>query len=122
MSGCSAPSSCTYAPTNELPTEETHFEEYREVLQAVAPGAPVTIRTMDLGGDKNLPEVLGGGEHDSLLGLRGIRRSLGDDALFVPQVRGLLRASVYGNLRIVLPFVTELAECGHSQRAHPRDR
>lgn len=93
-----------------LPDEDAHFEEYRAVLEAVAPGAPVTIRTMDLGGDKNLPVVLGGGEHDSLLGLRGIRRSLADDDLFVPQVRGLLRASVHGNLRIVLPFITEVDE------------
>jgi len=93
-----------------LPGEEAHFEEYRAVLEAVAPGAPVTIRTLDLGGDKNLPEALGGSEQDSLLGLRGIRRSLGNDALFVPQARGLLRASVHGNLRIVLPFVTEVDE------------
>lgn len=95
---------------NELPDEEAHFEEYRAVLEAVGPGAPVTIRTLDLGGDKDLPEVFGGGEHDGLLGLRGIRRSLGDDALFVPQVRGLLRASAHGSLRIVLPFITEVAE------------
>jgi len=94
----------------ELPDEEAHFEEYRALLEAVAPEAPVTIRTMDFGGDKNLPEGLGDGKHDGLLGLRGIRRSLGDEALFAPQVRGLLRASVYGNLRIVLPFVTEVAE------------
>ncbi len=92
-----------------LPDEERHFKEYRAVLEAVAATAPVTIRTMDLGGDKNLPDALGG-EHDSLLGLRGIRRSLGDGSLFEPQVRGLLRASAYGNLRIVLPFITEAAE------------
>jgi len=92
-----------------LPDEAAHYEEYRAVLEAFAP-APVTIRTMDLGGDKNLPAALASSGDDSLLGLRGIRRSLGSADLFATQLRGLLRASVHGNLRIVLPFITELAE------------
>jgi phosphoenolpyruvate-protein kinase (PTS system EI component) len=74
---------------------------------------------MDIGGDKGLADALGGEDH-SLLGMRGIRRSLRDDDLFLPQLRGLLRASVHGELRIVLPFVTQLAEVQEA-RARIRD-
>jgi phosphotransferase system enzyme I (PtsI) len=93
----------------KLPDEAAHYAEYRAVLESMAP-APVTIRTVDLGGDKSLPAALASTGDDSLLGLRGIRRSLSSADLFATQLRGLLRASVHGNLRIVLPFVTELAE------------
>ncbi|NKB90060.1 MAG: phosphoenolpyruvate--protein phosphotransferase [Acidobacteria bacterium] len=93
----------------ELPDEEAHFEEYRAILQEMGP-AQVTIRTMDLGGEKSLPTALRAAGDNSLLGLRGIRRSLHDADIFAVQLRGLIRASAYGNLRIVLPFVTELAE------------
>jgi phosphotransferase system enzyme I (PtsI) len=93
-----------------VPDEEAQFQEYRAVVEALAP-ATVTIRTLDLGGEKFLPDGLGAAVgSDGLLGLRGIRRSLQVPELFDTQLRALLRASAFGDLRIVLPFVTELDE------------
>lgn len=93
-----------------LPTEEDHYREYRAALESMAPAA-VTIRTLDLGGEKDLPSDFGGlREDNALLGLRGIRHSLHARDLFVTQIRGLLRASTCGDLRIVLPFVSGIEE------------
>lgn len=93
-----------------LPSEEEHFEEYRSVLQRMAP-RPVTIRILDLGGEKLLPGDPAA-EHDTnaLLGLRALRLALREREIFVTQLRGLLRASVEGDLRIMLPFVSGLEE------------
>lgn len=95
---------------SDLPTEEEHYREYRAAIEGMAP-APVTIRTLDLGGEKDLPSDFGGlREDNALLGLRGIRHSLHARDLFVTQIRGLLRASAHGDLRIVLPFVSGIEE------------
>lgn len=93
-----------------LPTEGDHYREYRQVLEALDP-APVTVRTLDLGGEKNLPGDLARlQEASSLLGLRAIRYALRETEMFRAQLRGLLRASAHGSLRIVLPFVSGLDE------------
>lgn len=93
-----------------LPDEETHYREYREALEAVAPRR-VSIRTLDLGGEKDLPgELARLQEAASLLGLRAIRHALRETEMFRTQLRGLLRASAHGNLRIILPFVSGIEE------------
>ena len=97
-----------------LPTEEEHFEEYRAVLESLAP-RPVAIRTLDIGGEKLLPadpavEAPG----SSVLGLRGLRLALREREIFSTQLRGMLRASPHGNLRITLPFVSGIEELRES--------
>ena len=98
-----------------LPGEEEHFEEYRAVLERMAP-QPVNIRTLDLGGEKLLPgDPAAAPDTSSLLGLRGLRLALREREVFVTQLRGLLRASAYGDLRIMLPFVSGMEELREAQ-------
>lgn len=94
-----------------LPTEEEHYQEYRSVLETLA-GMPVAIRTLDIGGEKLLSGDPGGGDPpaESLMGLRALRLALREREIFSTQLRGLLRASVHGDLQIMLPFVTGLEE------------
>lgn len=87
-----------------LPTEEEHFFNYKTVLESMGT-RPVTIRTFDLGGRKFARETLHLREINPVLGMRGIRLCLNSPGIFKPQLKGLLRASVYGNLRIMLPMV-----------------
>lgn len=89
--------------------EDDLVAEYRQLLAAFAP-RPVTIRTLDFGGDKVLRADPGPAEENPALGLRGIRFSLARPAWFRRQLRALLRAGVGGNLRIMLPLVSDLAE------------
>lgn len=88
-------------------SEEAQLKAYRRLLEATAPH-PTTIRILDLGGDKMLP--VAHREHNPFLGWRGIRVLLDKPDLLVPQLRALLRASVYGPLRMLIPMVTEIAE------------
>jgi len=94
-----------------LPSEEDHYLEYRAVLEAMAP-RPVSIRTMDIGGEKLLPGDPAASDTgpESLLGLRGLRLALREREIFSTQLRGLLRASVHGRLQIMLPFVSGVEE------------
>ncbi len=91
-----------------LPTEEEQFEAYAHVLRAM-PDKPVTIRTLDLGSDKTLD-----GEAtvavNPALGLRAVRYCLSRPDLFATQLRALLRASVYGRLRILIPMLSHMHE------------
>ncbi len=87
-----------------LPTEDEHFYNYKKILETLQ-GLPVTIRTFDLGGRKFAKETLHLREANPVLGMRGIRLCLSSPEIFVPQLKGLLRASVYGNLQIMLPMV-----------------
>ncbi len=99
-----------------LPTEEEHLQEYRRALEIMAP-EPVIVRTLDLGGEKELPgEFAPLRGADSLLGVRAIRHSLQRRDLFVTQLRGLLRAAPAGDLRILLPFITGLQEVREARR------
>ena len=107
-----------YLNRDTLPTEAEHLKVYLRVLRALR-GAPLTIRTADLGADK-LPagraaEAIGSAAahaaaHNPALGLRGIRLCLADTALFVPQLRAILRAAAKGPVRILLPMLTEVDE------------
>lgn len=87
-----------------LPTEDEHFYNYKKILETMQ-DLPVTIRTFDLGGRKFAKETLHLREANPVLGMRGIRLCLSSPEIFVPQLKGLLRASVYGNLQIMLPMV-----------------
>jgi phosphotransferase system enzyme I (PtsI) len=90
------------------PTEEEHFESYKQVLQAMG-DRPVTIRTLDLGGDK-VPGKKPDKENNPAMGLRAIRYCLAHREMFRVQLRALLRASVYGNLRVMFPLVSSISE------------
>jgi phosphoenolpyruvate-protein phosphotransferase (PTS system enzyme I) len=92
-----------------LPTEEDHLEIYRRLVEAAAPH-PAIIRTYDLGGRKLAQEVMATHEDNPVLGLRGIRLTLARPDVFRTQLRGLFRASVYGDLWVMLPLVSTLDE------------
>ena len=89
--------------------EEEQFRSYALVLNAMQ-GLPVTIRTVDIGGDKVLPDYPGIAEKNPLLGWRAIRFSLSMPDLFKAQLRAILRASVYGNVKIMFPLVSGIEE------------
>ena len=93
----------------EMPTEEEHIEIYRRLVEAAAPH-PAIIRTYDLGGRKIAREVMQTKEENPVLGLRGIRLTLARPDIFKTQVRALLRATVFGDLWIMLPLVTIIEE------------
>src|SRR5262249_31572597 len=93
----------------QLPTEEDHLAIYRRLVEAAAP-YPAIIRTYDLGGRKLAREVMATHEDNPALGLRGIRLTLARPDVFKTQLRGLLRASVYGDLWVMLPLVSTLDE------------
>ncbi|HCY7988387.1 TPA: phosphoenolpyruvate--protein phosphotransferase [Staphylococcus aureus] len=98
-----------YMGRDQIPTEEEQFEAYKEVLEAMN-GKRVVVRTLDIGGDKelsylNLPE-----EMNPFLGYRAIRLCLAQQDIFRPQLRALLRASVYGKLNIMFPMVATINE------------
>lgn len=98
-----------YMGRDQMPTEEEQFEAYKEVLEAMD-GKRVIVRTLDIGGDKelsylNLPE-----EMNPFLGYRAIRLCLAQQDIFRPQLRALLRASVYGKLNIMFPMVATINE------------
>ncbi len=97
-----------YLGRSDLPGEEEHYRNYRRILEAVAP-RPVTIRTFDLGADK-LPTGARAHDENPALGLRAVRYCLRHPDLFRSQLRGLLRASAHGNLRVMFPMVSGVAE------------
>jgi phosphotransferase system enzyme I (PtsI) len=98
-----------YMDSQELPTEDDQFEAYKTVLAGMD-GKPVTIRTMDIGGDKYLPYMPLPEEENPFMGYRAIRISLDKQDIFRTQLRALLRASVYGNLWIMFPMIATLGE------------
>jgi phosphotransferase system enzyme I (PtsI) len=93
----------------ELPSEEEQYEVYREVAEAFG-DKPVIIRTLDVGGDKDLPGVDQPAEENPFLGWRGIRMSLDTPELFKPQIRALLRAATHGNLKVMFPMIAHIEE------------
>lgn len=101
-----------YLQRRQLPDEESLFTVYRDMVTALAP-EPVTIRTLDVGGDKLAAHLSGSKlrrERNPALGLRSIRFSLREKSLFETQLRALLRASCHGKLRILLPLIASLSE------------
>jgi phosphoenolpyruvate-protein phosphotransferase (PTS system enzyme I) len=93
----------------ELPSEEEQYEVYREVVEAFG-DKPVIIRTLDVGGDKDLPGVEQPAEENPFLGWRGIRMSLDTPELFKPQMRALFRAATHGNLKVMFPMIADIEE------------
>jgi phosphoenolpyruvate-protein phosphotransferase (PTS system enzyme I) len=89
----------------ELPGEETQYRAYRRFLEW-AEGRPVTIRTLDIGGDKPIRGLTPEGESNPFLGLRGVRLTLAHEAVFRTQLKALLRAAVHGTLKVMIPMVT----------------
>ncbi len=98
-----------YMGRNELPSEEEQFEAYKEVVERME-NKPVVIRTLDIGGDKELPYLDLPEELNPFLGFRAIRLCLEQQDLFRVQLRALLRASAYGNLKIMFPMIATLEE------------
>ncbi|HSB19101.1 MAG TPA: phosphoenolpyruvate--protein phosphotransferase [Anaeromyxobacteraceae bacterium] len=104
-----------YMGRADLPGEEELFRDYRRILEALAP-RPVTIRTFDLGADK-LPAGIRAHAENPALGLRALRYCLRQPDLFRTQLRALLRAAPHGNLRIMFPMVSGVAELRAARRA-----
>ncbi len=93
----------------EQPTEEEHYQLYRRIVERALPH-PAIIRTYDLGGRKLAREMMDTREENPVLGLRGIRLTLARREVFRPQLRGLFRAALHGDLWIMLPMVSTLEE------------
>jgi len=104
-----------YLQRSTLPTEEDHFAVYDRLAKEAHP-YPVYIRTIDIGGEKNLPQLSIEQEPNPALGLRAIRFSLRHRELFRLQIRAILRASVHKNVRILVPMITEVEEVGEMKR------
>ena len=87
-----------------LPTEDEQFEAYRTAAQTMA-GKPLIIRTLDVGGDKKLPTLELPHEDNPFLGFRAIRMTLSHPEIFRPQLRAILRAAAYGDMRVMFPMI-----------------
>ncbi len=98
-----------YLNRKDLPTEEEHYQTYRKLAESVYP-APATIRTLDIGGDKFLPDYSKGNETNPAMGLRAIRFSMKETEIFKTQLSGILRASPYGKIRILFPMISGIEE------------
>ncbi|MES0854977.1 phosphoenolpyruvate--protein phosphotransferase [Geobacillus sp. G4] len=98
-----------YMGRSELPTEDEQFAAYKTVLEKMD-GKPVVVRTLDIGGDKELPYLHLPKEMNPFLGFRAIRLCLEMQDMFRTQLRALLRASVHGNLKIMFPMIATLDE------------
>jgi phosphotransferase system enzyme I (PtsI) len=98
-----------------FPSEEEQFEDYKKVISSLH-SRPVTIRTLDIGGDKFPPGMEPPKELNPALGLRGIRFSLRDEKIFYTQIRALLKASRFGKVRILIPMVSSIEEIRQVKR------
>ena len=98
-----------YLNRKELPSEDEQFNIYKKVIKTIAP-YPVTIRTLDLGGDKFLSHLDLVEEMNPVLGLRAIRLCLKEVGIFKTQLRALLRASAFGELKMLFPMISGMQE------------
>jgi phosphotransferase system enzyme I (PtsI) len=98
-----------YLKAHGLPTEEELFEDYKQVAEIIAPD-PVTIRTLDMGGDRFSSDLASVKEGNPALGLRAIRFCLKKPEIFKTQLRAILRASAFGNIQIMFPMISGLQE------------
>ncbi|PKI06104.1 phosphoenolpyruvate--protein phosphotransferase [Staphylococcus xylosus] len=98
-----------YMGRDEMPTEDEQFEAYKKVLETME-DKRVVVRTLDIGGDKELPYLNLPEEMNPFLGYRAIRLCLDQPDIFRPQLRALLRASTYGKLNIMFPMVATIKE------------
>lgn len=94
---------------NSMPTEEEQFEAYKKAA-LILKGKPLIIRTLDIGGDKDLPYLGLKKEENPFMGFRAIRYCLKNEELFTSQIRAILRASAFGDIRIMFPLVTTVDE------------
>ena len=97
---------------NKFPTEEEQFQEYRQAVELLAP-RPVTLRTLDVGGDKVLASS-SSREANPFMGLRAIRYCLRNENVFRSQLKAILRASAFGQVRLMYPLVTSVEELLHA--------
>jgi phosphotransferase system enzyme I (PtsI) len=98
-----------YLNRKDLPNEEEHYQTYRRLAESISP-AVATIRTLDIGGDKFLANYSAENEMNPAMGLRAIRFSMKEVDIFKIQLRGILRASVHGKLRILFPMISGIGE------------
>ena len=98
-----------YLGTQNMPTERDLFNNFKNLIQELAP-LPVTIRTLDIGMDKQLHSIKDNNEDNPALGLRGIRMSLAYQEQFIVQLRAILRSSIYGEVKILYPMITDVEE------------
>jgi len=98
-----------YMGTSKLPEEADLYENFKKVAKGLEP-RPLVIRTLDIGMDKHFLHDEGNDEENPALGLRGIRLSLVQPELFLSQIRAILRASLYGDVRILLPMISAIEE------------
>ena len=98
-----------YLSSEEEPSETDHYEAYSQVIHEMN-GRPVVIRTLDLGADKMGHRPLAEQEYNPFLGVRSIRLSLRNLDLFRPQLRAILRAAFHGDVRVMFPLITTIAE------------
>ncbi len=98
-----------YLSRKTLPTEDEHFHVYKKLAEEIAPYS-VTIRTLDLGGDKFASHIDLAEEMNPAMGLRAIRFCIKEKEIFKAQLRAILRASTYGNLKILLPMISGVEE------------
>jgi phosphotransferase system enzyme I (PtsI) len=103
-----------YMNREDLPSEEEQFQTYKKIAEGIAPSSAV-IRTLDVGGDKFISKYGYDHEANPALGLRAIRFSIKEPHLFKVQLRGILRASAFGKLKILLPMISGIPEVRKSK-------
>ncbi len=104
-----------------LPTEEEQFEAYKIVAERLE-GKPVVIRTLDVGGDKDIPYLDLPEEMNPFLGYRAIRLCLDRTDIFKTQLRALLRASAFGNVKIMFPMISSIQEIRDAKKNTRRSK
>ncbi len=105
-----------YINRTDLPSEEEQFFAYKNVAEKTGSGRPVIIRTVDIGGDKFISALPATGELNPFLGWRGIRFCLERKDIFETQLRAILRAAVYGNLKIMFPMISTIEEIREAKK------
>jgi phosphotransferase system enzyme I (PtsI) len=106
----------------KLPNEEEQYQAYKRAIEGMQ-GLPVTIRTVDVGADKPLDKALMDGAHlNPALGLRAIRWSLADPAMFLTQLRAILRAAAHGQANLLIPMLVHASEIRHTMALIDRAR
>ena len=106
-----------YANRDDFPTENEQFFAYKQIVKKMK-NNPVIFRTLDIGADKEIPDNVKTGSiaHNPALGLRGIRYSLGNQVIFINQVKAILRAGFYGTVKIMLPMITNFSEISDAKK------
>ena len=104
-----------YMDSENMPTEEEQFNAYKEVAEKME-GRPVIIRTLDIGGDKNLKYLQLEKEANPFLGYRAIRLCLDKTSIFKTQLKAILRASAFGNLSIMFPMISSIEELREAKK------